>query len=252
VLINCSTISLATNAMPTPRLPINQRFALLSKAVQMVAAGGAPSLIVVGPPGLGKSYAVVRTLEVMGLLRDADFFVIKGFSSARALYEKLYEHNGRLTIVDDCDHALSDATAIALLKGALDSDRVRTLSWLTAAKTADLFPKTFEFHGQMIFISNLAMHEINGPVRTRSLLMNLEMTRGEILERMETILPRLEIPHLRLQPTPNQRRAAMDFIQELAPSIPELNLRTLCAVLRIILAHPSDWKPLATYFVTQG
>jgi hypothetical protein len=126
------------------------------------------------------------------------------------------------------------------------------LGWLTAAKTADLFPKTFEFHGQMIFISNLAMHEIDGPVRTRSLLMNLEMTRGEILERMETILPRPKIPHLRLQPSPNQRRAAMDFIQELAPSIPELNLRTLCAVLRIILAHPTDWKPLATYFVTQG
>jgi hypothetical protein len=44
----------------------------------------------------------------------------------------------------------------------------------------------------------------------------------------------------------------MDFIHKLAPSIPDLNLRTLCAVLRTMLAHPTDWKPLATHFVTQG
>jgi hypothetical protein len=124
--------------------------------------------------------------------------------------------------------------------------------WLTAAKAADSFPKTFEFHGQMILISTFATHETDCPVRTRSLLVNLKMTPSEILERMETILLRLEIPRLRFQPTPGQRRAAMDFIRELAPRIPELNLRTLCAVLRIILAHPTDWKPLATYFVTQG
>jgi hypothetical protein len=217
----------------------------------MVANAIAPSLIVVGPPGLGKSFEVVRTLEAMGLLRDADFFVLRGFTSARGLYEALYANNGRLTVIDDCDSALCDPTAIALLKGALDSDSVRTLSWLTAAKTADSFPKRFDFDGQIIFISNLALHEIDAPIQTRCLVIDLEMTRGEILDRMQTILPHLVVPNLQVGPTPAQRKTAMDFVRDIAPSISQLNLRILCTVLRSMLAHPTDWKPLATYVLTQ-
>lgn len=223
------------------------RFHLLSQAVQIVADGIAPSLIVVGPPGLGKSFEVVRTLKAMGLARNADFFLIKGFSSPRALYEKLYEHNGRLTVFDDCDSALLDPTAAALLKGALDSDETRTLSWLTAAKTADHLPKSFEFSGQVIFISNQSFEEIDPPIRSRSLLMNLEMTRHEILERMEAILP-----HLTIKATPDQRKRAMDFIRRLAPRIAQPSLRTLRKVLQTMRAHPNDWEALATHFVTHG
>jgi hypothetical protein len=44
----------------------------LSQAVQIVADGIAPSLIVVGPPGLGKSHEVVRTLSWLTAAKTAD------------------------------------------------------------------------------------------------------------------------------------------------------------------------------------
>ena len=43
----------------------------------------------------------------------------------------------------------------------------------------------------------------------------------------------------------------MQFIRKWAPCIKKLNLRTLISVLRIIMAHPTNWERLAIYTVTQ-
>jgi len=225
---------------------IGERFRFLRKAVQMVAAGDAPSLIILGQPGLGKSYEVTQALAGMGLERNADYFVIKGYSSSRALYEALYAHNGRLTIFDDCDSALCDRDAVAILKGALESDKVRPVSWLTAAKHAARIPRTFDFDGQVIFISNLPIEKIDPAICSRSLPVDVHMTPAEILQHMETILPTMDT-----RATPAQRRKALDFIRRHRPRIPHLNLRTLVTVLRTIVHDPSCWEALAYNFITQ-
>jgi hypothetical protein len=72
------------------------------------------------------------------------------------------------------------------------------------------------------------------------------MSRDEILEHMETILPLVDI-----NTTPEQRKSGMQFIRKWAPCIKQLNLRTLIFVLRIIMAHPTNWERLAIYTVTQ-
>jgi hypothetical protein len=141
----------------------------------MVAAGDAPSLIILGQPGLGKSYEVTQALAAMELERNADYFVIKGYSSSRALYEALYANNGRLTIFDDCDSALRDRDAVGILKGALESEKVRPVSWLTAAKRGAGVPRSFDFDGQVIFISNLTIDKIDPAICSRSLPVDVHM-----------------------------------------------------------------------------
>lgn len=226
--------------------PIGERFRLLRKAVQMVAAGDAPSLIILGQPGLGKTYEVTQALAAMGLERNADYFVIKGYSSSRAIYEALYANNGRLTIFDDCDSALCDRDAVGILKGALESDRVRPVSWLTAAKRAAGVPRTFDFDGQVIFISNLPIEKIDPAICSRSLPVDVHMTPAEILQHMETILPTMDT-----HATLTQRKMALDFIRKHRPRIPHLSLRTLVTVLRTIIHDPSGWETLAYNFITQ-
>lgn len=229
--------------LPLP--PIHERLTLLSQAVEMVASKLSPSLILVGPTG-GKTYEGTRTLRAMGLERDHDFFLIKGYASARGLYETLYRHNGYILVFDDCDNALTDAVAVELLKGALDSYDVRTIAWLTAAKGGGQIPPRFDFTGSVIFISNRALADIDEPVHSRSLVIDLQMSRAEILERMETLLPRVEI-----NATAEQRRLAMNFIRQWAPNIQQLSLRTLIYLLRIIQANPRNWERLAIYAVTR-
>ena len=236
---------MAAQGRVLPLPPIHERLTLLSQAVEMVASKLSPSLILVGPPG-GKTYEVTRTLRAMGLERDHDFFLIKGYASARGLYETLYRHNGCILVFDDCDNALTDAVAVELLKGALDSYDVRTIAWLTAAKGGGQIPPRFDFTGSVIFISNRALADIDEPVHSRSLVIDLQMSRAEILERMETLLPRVEI-----NATAEQRRLAMNFIRQWAPNIQQLSLRTLIYLLRIIQANPRNWERLAIYAVTR-
>jgi hypothetical protein len=229
-----------------PVLHISERRVLLSQAVEMVAHGFTPSLIVVGQPGLGKTHEVTATLDAMGFVPDHDYYHVKGYSSPRGLFEALYANNGRLTVIDDCDSALNDPVAVQLLKAALDSHRVRTISWLTAAKAKGNLPKSFRFDGQVIFVSNRALTDIDEAIHSRSLTIDYHMSRQEILDHMETILPLLES-----DASPEQRRSGIEFIREWAPCITQLNLRTLVSVLRIIKAHPTNWERLAIYTVTQ-
>jgi len=226
--------------------PIHERLNLLSQAVQMVAQKILPSLILVGPPGLGKSYEVTGTLHALGLERDHDYFLLKGYASARGLYESLYRHNDCVLVCDDCDNALTDPVAVELLKGALDSYDVRTIAWLSAAKRGGAIPPRFDFTGAVIFISNRLLVEIDEPIRNRSLVIDLQMSRAEMLERMETLLPRFEP-----KATAEQRRLAMNFVRHWAPNIQQLSLRTLRAVLRIIQANPRGWEQLAVYATTR-
>jgi hypothetical protein len=231
---------------PLLRQSIGERFRHLRRAVRMVAAGDAPSLIILGQPGLGKTFEVTQALATMGWERNADYFVIKGYSSSRALYEALYANNGRLTIFDDCDSALCDRDAVGILKGALEFDRVRPVSWLTAAKRVAGVPRTFDFDGQVIFISNLPIEKIDPAICSRSLPVDVHMTPAEILQHMETILPTMDT-----RATHTQRRMALDFIRKHRPRIPHLSLRTLVTVLRTIIHDPSGWEPLAYNFITQ-
>jgi hypothetical protein len=182
----------------------------------------------------------------MGLEPDHDYYHVKGFTSPRGLFETLHANNGLLTVFDDCDSALNDPVTTELLKGALDSHHVRNISWLTATKAKGHFPKSFRFDGQVIFISNRALSAIDESIHSRSLVIDYCMSRKEILEHMEAILPALES-----KATPEQRRSALEFIRDWAPIIKQLNLRTLISVLRIISAHPTSWERLAIYTVTK-
>jgi hypothetical protein len=62
-------------------------------------------------------------------------------------------------VFDDADDAFLDETAIALLKAALDSTEKRIISYLTEGilideETAERLPKSFQFEGTVIFITN--------------------------------------------------------------------------------------------------
>jgi hypothetical protein len=60
-------------------------------------------------------------------------------------------------VFDDCDSILLDDVALNLLKGALDSGKKRTISWLSesSALRREGIPERFEFKGSVIFITNL-------------------------------------------------------------------------------------------------
>jgi len=237
---------------------INERFGFIKNTIEMVSGGFQNSSIICGSGGLGKSYTVVNTLIEQGYenissdlgLVAADFpeyklfRVISGYSTPKALYKTLYDNRNSVVVFDDCDAVLKDATAVNLLKAALDSSENRIISWGSSIKDESL-PSTLKFEGRVIFISNMNMMSIDQAIRSRSMTIDVSMTLAEKLERMTCILesgsflPEHEMEH---------KVDALELITRLASKVKELTMRSLVQVTNIRAANVSgDWRELSTY-----
>ena len=171
--------------------------------------------------------------------------MVKGYSTAKGLYRTLFENNKSIIVFDDCDAVLKDPVALNLLKGALDSYGKRIISWDADMRDEDL-PRSFNFEGRVIFISNMDQDRIDQAIRSRSMMIDLSMTPEQKIDRMEYIarsdefLPEYLIAH---------KMDALDLIREVANDAKEISLRTLISVTKI-RASNKDWKEMATYLLT--
>ena len=242
------------------RFNINERFGFVEKLVNMVATSVQPSAVITGAGGLGKTYTVTKTLEANGYKDISDladfqvgsvintrkcFTMVKGFSTAKGLYRTLFENNKSIIVFDDCDAVLKDPVALNLLKGALDSYGKRIISWNADMRDEDL-PRSFNFEGRVIFISNMDQDKIDQAIRSRSMMIDLSMTTDQKIDRMEHIADSPEF-------LPEYDRAikqdALALIREVKDEANEISLRTLISVSKI-RASNKDWKDLARYVLT--
>jgi len=221
---------------------INQRFEFLGNLTQMVIGGITPSLIIVGEGGLGKTHSVTQTIKANDVEEDCYIF-LKGYSTARGLYNTLYDNNGKLIIFDDCDSVLEDKVAINILKSALDSYERRTISWMAKMNKSDEYPQQFDFTGRIIFISNKSKEKIDEAIRTRSLTVDLTMTPDDKIERMGSILGSI-LPEYSIE----IKKQALDFLKTVKDDV-SLNMRMLIMVTKMASTYPNTWRGLASYMV---
>jgi hypothetical protein len=221
---------------------INQRFQILKDLSSMVIDGITPSLIVTGEGGLGKTHSVTQTIEQKGLF-GFEFVFFKGYSTARGLYNTLYDNNGKLIIFDDCDSVLEDKVAINILKSALDSYDKRTITWMSKMNKNDEYPQQFDFTGRIIFISNKKKDSIDSAILSRSLTVDLTMTGDEKIQRMASI-----IGHILPDTTLDIKVDALDFLKE-NKDHPNVNMRTLIMISKMRQCNPDGWKQMAEYML---
>ena len=244
----------------TDKFGINARFTFVEQLVSMVADGVQPSAIITGEGGLGKTYTVTKTLEGKGYTDISDladfqvgsvmnarkcFTMVKGYSTAKGLYRTLFENNKSVIVFDDCDSVLKDPIALNILKSALDSYGKRIISWNADMKDDDL-PRSFNFEGRVIFISNMDEGRIDQAIRSRSMMIDLSMNTDQKIERMETIAQSEEF-------LPEYSKSiiadALALIREIKDEVKEISLRTLISVAKV-RASNKDWKSLAEYMLT--
>ena len=242
------------------RFSINERFGFVADMVTMLANGAQASVVVTGPGGLGKSFTVnqslvangfkdISTLEALEvgarINTTKSFRVIKGYSTPKGLYRLLYENKDGVLVFDDCDSVLKDPVSLNLLKGALDSYSKRIISWRADIRDEDL-PTSFEFKGRVVFISNLASSQIDQAIITRSMAVDLSMTKAQKVERMRYILGTNEfMPEF----SKTVKDDAMALIDRLQDSVKELSLRTLIQVTKIRQSAGANWANLAEYTI---
>lgn len=217
----------------------------LETYVDMVLDDEMNSLILTGQPGVGKTYLVTHRLESKGLKRNVDYFKITGKSTAAGMYISMWEHNGKLLIYDDCDSVFRDDNAINVLKGGLDTSKVREISWNSAAplKTAGKsnVEKTFDFTGKIIFISNLPKKKIAKALQSRAFMLEIALTKEDMIARMWTLLFDVEIPS-GATVKGAMRKKAMNLLIKASEDYEniELNMRTLLKSIAIANRIPKE------------
>lgn len=240
---------------------IQRTFAMLNEVTDAVAQGIIRGLIVSGPPGIGKSFGVEHTMReanVTKVLRGekADYVVVKGASSALGLYKVLHEYKGenKTVIFDDCDCVLHDETSLNLLKAALDSNKVRTLSWRTESRVLaeENIPNEFDFEGSVIFLTNLDFDRSKASkikshleaLQSRCHYLDLEISniRDQLLRIKQVVrdgmLAEYEFAHF-------QEQTVIDYIVDNASHLRELSLRTVKKLADIVKMKPTNWEEFA-------
>ena len=189
--------------------------------VTMAAKGLLPALLITGQGGIGKSYNVEKILDQYGT-RHETWEKVKGKSSAAAMYNTLWYNRDKIVVFDDCDSVFKDPDAINVLKGALDSNDFREISWATKGEgmvyTLDLddnkeilqrcqewsdqhngkeaIPNHFIFEGEVIFISNLTKAEIykrDSALLTRCTCIDVVLSAQGVMKRLQTVLPHIKV-----------------------------------------------------------
>ena len=109
-----------------------EQYEEMNSKVTLVASGQSnfiKSLLITGAPSSGKTYNVMKTIKSLGLAEGRDYVVKKGRITAMSMYRTLIEQVDGMVIFDDCDSVVDDKNGVNMLKGALDTDPIRELSY---------------------------------------------------------------------------------------------------------------------------
>lgn len=266
---------------PKPEFTVQERFQFLSDYADMIINRDIVSLMVSGSAGCGKTHMINSRLAAAGLqltVVEETFInnggssdsensgddddndglsnveqepssdqcvLVKGYSTAKFLYKTLYHCRNGLVIFDDADKIIEDKTAINILKAALDSYDKRVVTWGAAGMIDDGLPRSFEFKGGVIVITNKQLRTIDKANRSRAALMDITLNADEFIdlieEKMGTMCLDLAIA---------QRREVLEFIKEHKDDSGDLNLRTFQLLCKIRKSNPGNWKRMAAFTLT--
>ena len=240
---------------------IGERFDILDSMTQAVVEGVVRSMIVVGPPGVGKSFNVVKKLEEANLFAaiqgDIRYEVVKGATTALGLYAKLYEYSreGDVLVFDDCDSILMDELSLNILKAALDTNKKRTIHWNSDSKLLQRegIPNKFDFKGACIFITNIKFDNIRS-AKLRDHLSALESRSHYIDLSMNTMRDKL----LRIKQIARsgelfkeyhfengEEQEILTFMEECQTRLREMSLRCAVKLADLRKTMPMNWKRTA-------
>jgi len=171
---------------------------------------------------------------------------------------------GNVIVLDDADSIFNDEEALNILKALCDTSATRKVSYMKEAQQllAEDIPKSFEFNGAMIFISNLDFQTFVDEGRnkyaqhfealmSRSLYLDLRLhTRDELgvwvnhIAQNGKIFDRENVPQ-------NLRQPILSFLNTHRNNLRELSIRTLMKSCQLAKGNPSNWEIIARVLLTK-
>ena len=241
---------------------IQQRFDILDDMSAACKDGTVRALILSGPPGIGKSYGVLKQLEKQSMFDNIkgenEWEVVKGATSAIGLYKKLYRYSaaGSVVVFDDCDTVLVDDLSLNILKAALDSGQKRIIQWNTESRVLDRegIPDKFEFKGSVIFITNVKFDGVRSKKLRDHLqaLMSrchyIDLTIDSIADKMLRIKQVIRLGMLNsynFEDTKKIEDMIIDYMDANGKRLNEISLRMAIKLAELIKMRADTWRDVA-------
>ena len=241
---------------------IEQRFEILQQMTRATISGDVRAMIVVGPPGVGKSYGVEFELEKAGLFdrisnKKIKYEVVKGAMTPIGLYCTLYRHSdsNNVLVFDDCDSVFQDELALNILKAALDSGKKRKIHWNSdsAMLRREGVPDVFDFKGGCIFITNLKFDNL----KSKKMQDHLEALQSRC-HFLDLTLNTMRDKFLRIKQifrqgqlfkdydfSPEQGEEILAFMDANQTKLREMSLRMALKLADLTKVSDVNWKSLA-------
>ena len=241
---------------------IQQRFDILDDMAAACKDGTVRALILSGPPGIGKSYGVLKQLEKQSMFDNIqgqnEWEVVKGATSAIGLYKKLYRYSaaGSVVVFDDCDTVLFDDLSLNILKAALDSGQKRIIQWNTESRVLDRegIPDKFEFKGSVIFITNVKFDGVKSKKLQDHLqaLMSrchyIDLTIDSVADKMLRIKQVIRLGMLNSYNFEDTRKIEdmiIDYMDTNGGRLNEISLRMAIKLAELIKMRGDTWQDVA-------
>jgi hypothetical protein len=227
-----------------------------------VAAGAFNSLMISGRAGTGKTFSVEKALKDEGLVADDDFIIVSGAVSVIMMFKKMFQYRTKVLVFDDCDAVFRDENGRNILKAALDTKKVRRISYLKKSGLVfdpkdfemdpegefnmienGMVPAYFDFAGRVIFISNLAKDKADpdGAIRSRSILIDVNPDDATLMERIKTLLPYLEPRDMPIK----DKEEIFDFMKRAN----DVSMRTFVKAAGFKVAGLPNWERMAKRYL---
>lgn len=239
----------------------SKRFAIIEDLVKGVFRGTTRSLFLCGGAGMGKSYLVQETLSDLDPDgEDINWFFVSGKIGATGLFTAAYEARERhqVLVVDDADGFLKDETALNLVKALTDTKRHRRVTWGSEYKFIDKsgqsIPKSFEFSGSIIIITNKNLTELaKGGAnqehleaivdRAAVVTVDIETQRDRVIRLREVARTANLFQEAGL--TVEQEEEVLSFIDQNRHAMNRISFRTALKVANYRKNYADNWQELA-------
>lgn len=245
---------------------INSRFEMMDVLLKSIIDNITKGCIIYGAPGCGKSFGVDKALNNSG----RPFIILKGKITASSLYKTLYEENGKIIVFDDCDNIFDDENSLNILKAGLDTSEKRIITWKINRKTS--LPTSFEFTGQIIFITNKNLEKIHTQYKN-SLADGKKISANS--EHISAILSRVDYLDLMLETneqiylridyivrntgmlldkdfSESEINDILDYLKNNLNNLRELSLRTVLKISNYLKMEKQNWKEQANIFLLRN
>jgi hypothetical protein len=231
---------------------LEDRYASTENYIKQLCSGTIGSLIVNGPPGLGKTHSVETYL---GKYARSRFTVFAGHMSILSLYGTLYHYRSRgdVVVLDDIDSVLTEVHGINILKAAMDTKQRRHISWesTTHLLKAMGVPTSFDYEGSVIMISNIrdrsekkvAAHLQALKDRAFSITVADSSKESQFRQVCFMVLKRGLLSRFSLGA--EQELEVLSYLHTNLNKLERISLRTAVKLAQLIQIDPDGWRIMA-------